>query len=319
MNVHETAMATEVLRPGDDGYDDAARVFFATGRPALVVRPSGSRRGRRGAPLRRTPRPGGVRALRWAQPARARHQHRRDGDRPRAPGRGRGPGRRAPAGARRRWRDVGRGVRDARPARLGADRRRHGRRRGRGTDPGRRHRLDGAPARPGHRQPGRGTRGDRGRPARHRVRRRAPGPVLGATRWRRQLRRGRRLRLRGPAGQHRPLRDDHLPGRQSGRPAQAVAGCDAARARGAVQHPGAAAPDAGCPADGERAALLRRRTRCRGGRRRRGHRAAAGARHRGRGQHRRAQVRRDPGGRRSIPRVSGWSAATRSCRPSTTT
>jgi FAD/FMN-containing dehydrogenase len=30
---------SEVLRPGDDGYDDAARVFFATGRPALVVRP----------------------------------------------------------------------------------------------------------------------------------------------------------------------------------------------------------------------------------------------------------------------------------------
>ena len=27
-------MAAEVLRPGDDGYDDAARVFFATGQPA---------------------------------------------------------------------------------------------------------------------------------------------------------------------------------------------------------------------------------------------------------------------------------------------
>ncbi len=40
MNVHETAMAAEVLRPGDDGYDDAARVFFATGQPAMVVRPS---------------------------------------------------------------------------------------------------------------------------------------------------------------------------------------------------------------------------------------------------------------------------------------
>jgi FAD/FMN-containing dehydrogenase len=31
--------SSEVLRPGDDGYDDAARVFFANGRPALVVRP----------------------------------------------------------------------------------------------------------------------------------------------------------------------------------------------------------------------------------------------------------------------------------------
>jgi FAD/FMN-containing dehydrogenase len=39
MNMHDTATATEVLRPGDDGYDAAARVFFATGRPALVVRP----------------------------------------------------------------------------------------------------------------------------------------------------------------------------------------------------------------------------------------------------------------------------------------
>ena len=39
MSLQETALAAEVLRPGDDGYDDAARVFFATGRPALVVRP----------------------------------------------------------------------------------------------------------------------------------------------------------------------------------------------------------------------------------------------------------------------------------------
>ncbi len=39
MNLHETSMAAEVLRPGDDGYDDAARAFFATGRPAVVVRP----------------------------------------------------------------------------------------------------------------------------------------------------------------------------------------------------------------------------------------------------------------------------------------
>ena len=29
----------EVLRPGDEGYDEAARVFFASGRPELVVRP----------------------------------------------------------------------------------------------------------------------------------------------------------------------------------------------------------------------------------------------------------------------------------------
>ena len=39
MNLHETAMAADVVRAGDEGYDDAARVFFATGRPAMVVRP----------------------------------------------------------------------------------------------------------------------------------------------------------------------------------------------------------------------------------------------------------------------------------------
>ncbi len=39
MSLHETDLAAEVLQPGDDGYDDAARVFFASGRPAMVVRP----------------------------------------------------------------------------------------------------------------------------------------------------------------------------------------------------------------------------------------------------------------------------------------
>ena len=39
MNVHDTTLGAEVLRPGDSGYDEATRVFFATGRPALVVRP----------------------------------------------------------------------------------------------------------------------------------------------------------------------------------------------------------------------------------------------------------------------------------------
>ena len=39
MSLTETDLTAEVVRPGDHGYDDAARVFFATGRPALVVRP----------------------------------------------------------------------------------------------------------------------------------------------------------------------------------------------------------------------------------------------------------------------------------------
>ena len=39
MSLHQTDLDVEVVRPGDDGYDAAARVFFATGEPALVVRP----------------------------------------------------------------------------------------------------------------------------------------------------------------------------------------------------------------------------------------------------------------------------------------
>ncbi|HET9419808.1 MAG TPA: FAD-binding oxidoreductase [Nocardioides sp.] len=34
-----TALTGEVLHPGDEGYDDAARAFFGDGAPALVVRP----------------------------------------------------------------------------------------------------------------------------------------------------------------------------------------------------------------------------------------------------------------------------------------
>jgi FAD/FMN-containing dehydrogenase len=41
MSVEPTALMTETLRPGNVGYDDAARTFFGTGRPALVVRPRG--------------------------------------------------------------------------------------------------------------------------------------------------------------------------------------------------------------------------------------------------------------------------------------
>ena len=39
MSMTETDLTAEVLRPGDEGYDAAARVFFAGGRPALVIRP----------------------------------------------------------------------------------------------------------------------------------------------------------------------------------------------------------------------------------------------------------------------------------------
>lgn len=39
MSLHQTNLIVDALRPGDEGYDAAARTFFATGAPALVVRP----------------------------------------------------------------------------------------------------------------------------------------------------------------------------------------------------------------------------------------------------------------------------------------
>jgi FAD/FMN-containing dehydrogenase len=39
MTLHQTDLTVETLRPGDEGYDEAARAFFASGAPALVVRP----------------------------------------------------------------------------------------------------------------------------------------------------------------------------------------------------------------------------------------------------------------------------------------
>jgi FAD/FMN-containing dehydrogenase len=41
MSLPTTGPAGDVLRPGDDGYDAAARMFYSTGRPAVVVRPRG--------------------------------------------------------------------------------------------------------------------------------------------------------------------------------------------------------------------------------------------------------------------------------------
>ena len=39
MSLQHTDLTVEAVRPGDDGYEAAARVFFATGEPALVTRP----------------------------------------------------------------------------------------------------------------------------------------------------------------------------------------------------------------------------------------------------------------------------------------
>ena len=302
MSLSTTNLAVEVLRPGDDGYDAAARVFYSTGRPALVVRPRDPDEVAAALTYAVRHDLAGGGALGRAQPARPRHQHRRDGDRPGASRRRRGPRRPAPARARRRRRDLGPGGRGARSARLGAHRRRHDQRRRRRPDPGRRDRLDGPPVRAGDRQPGRRAGGDRRRPTAHDIAGRAPRPVLGIARRRRQLRRRRRLRLPRPAGQHRALRDGGLPARRSGRPARPVAGRDASRAGRVVQHPGADAADARRAALCDGAALLRRRARHHGVRGRRRDRAAARAGHGDRGEDLRTPVRRHPGGRRTPTR-----------------
>ena len=39
MTLFDADLAVETVRPGDDGYDAAARVFFATGEPAVMARP----------------------------------------------------------------------------------------------------------------------------------------------------------------------------------------------------------------------------------------------------------------------------------------
>ena len=121
MNLQETALATEVLRPGDDGYDEAARVFFAAGRPAMVVRPRDP--DEVAAALRDAVRHGLAVSVRSGGHSGLGHGTNTDGmviDL-RAPRRDRGSRRRAAPGARRRRGHVGQGGRGARPARPGAD------------------------------------------------------------------------------------------------------------------------------------------------------------------------------------------------------
>ena len=119
MNVQKTATATEVLRPGDDGYDEAARVFFAAGRPAMVVRPRDP--DEVAAALRDAVRHGLAVSVRSGGHSGLGHGTNTDGmvidlahldD-------GRRARRRPAPGARRRRRHVGQGGRGARPARPG--------------------------------------------------------------------------------------------------------------------------------------------------------------------------------------------------------
>ena len=186
----------QVVTPGDPGYEDARRVYNAMidGRPAAVVRcatvgdVSGDRR------LRPRERPGSGRPRRFAQ-------------RPRASGPATAaswptcPAMRAVLGQPVRAYRPGAGRRD-----LGGDFNDathtvglattggyHLHDRGRRADAGRRHRLPGAGAGAVLRQPGVGRGGQR-RTARlvRSQRARPSGPVLGAARGRRELRRGHR-------------------------------------------------------------------------------------------------------------------------------
>ena len=113
----------------------------------------------------------------------------------------------ARAGGGATWGDFNAATYRVRP---GDDRRDHLHHRRRRTDARRRDRLPGPRPRPVVRQPDLRRGRDRGRSAGHRQREGARGPVLGAARRRRQLRRGHRVRVPAAPGQGHLRRPDVL-------------------------------------------------------------------------------------------------------------
>ena len=283
-----------VLTQGDPGYDEARAVFngLVDRKPQRVMRCTDAEDV--AAALRwsvaRGPARLGVR--RWAQRhGRSRrrrwHVHRPARDRPRA---GR-PGGEGPPG--RRGRSVGSGRRGDAGARAGRHRRARLHHGGGRAVAGERQRVARAQARVHLRQPAVRPGGDRGRRRRDGVAGGEPGPVLGAARRRRQLRRRHRVHLPAAPGRaDRARRHAALPRLPGRRRAQALARLHAHRTGRGRQRRGAPHRPA------------------------RGVRAGAGARPAGR---RRADpLRRRPGGGRARLRPAARSSARRrrtSCGP----
>ena len=230
----------ELIRPTDGRYDELRTVFNAAidRSPAVIARcatPDDV------ADALRLARDGGLAvAVRAGRPLgrRLQHQRRRAGGR--RPADGRHPGRpgRADRHGRRR-RHLGR-VRPGDPGARAGD---HGRtglhdRRGR-ADPRRRLGLAGAAARADLRQPPLGRPGDGGRRAGHRQRDGGAGPVLGAARRRRQLRRRHVVHLRpAPARPDGARRPAAVAGQRRPRPGAGLPRPDGDRGRPAGQRPG---------------------------------------------------------------------------------
>ena len=253
----QTTLLADALRPGDEGYDAAARTFFATGQPALVVRPrepdevaaalrhatahgmAVSVRSGGHSPVGHSTNTGGM----VIDLRRLDHVEILDTERRLVRvGGGATWGRVAAALAPYRWAitagdtsDVGVGGLTLGGG-IGWMVRQHGLA------------IDNLVGRTG---------GNRRRPAPHDLACRTPRSVLGSPRRRWQLRRCRRLRLRCPARRERALRDGGLPVRRPGRPDGPLARRDADGAGGAVEHSRADAADARREPFGSRASLLR--------------------------------------------------------------
>ena len=207
LEAFEAGLTGSILLPGSPEYDEARRVKSAINdrHPALIVRAADADRrladGDPGARVRSAP----VGPRRRPQPGRPRHERRRHRARPR---RDEGPPHRSRAAPRL---GAARPDRGRVHRRGGSPRPRHPVRRHRlgrhlRADARRRDRLAGAQVRAGHRRPRRGRDRHRRRPAGHRQRRVAPGPVLGGARWRRQLRRRDPLPVQALPGRRDPRR-----------------------------------------------------------------------------------------------------------------